>query len=211
MASDLDLVSKMENQLVISPRKTESVTESPTEFHPFVRLPIELRTQIWEELIPEIHDRIIWVREPGWLKVDRKRFTSVLLHVSPESRQIYLTRFPIALTVRIRLESFNPFALHPLSTDWYERGVVFINPVHDILAIGQPWPEPSWRNSDTSYNDEYCRENPYLADDYALLAQQLRREKPRNRIRKVIEFPVSNSCNPGTWAVDISEDVDYYG
>ncbi|KAK7963376.1 hypothetical protein PG988_010350 [Apiospora saccharicola] len=124
----------METQLTISPRKAEA----PVEFHPFPRLPIELRIQIWEELIPEIHDRIIWVRDPGWIKVDKTRFSSILLRVSPESRDVYLMRFPMPLTVCNYDMWLNPNKNCPLQTDWTSRGVVHINPEHDILAIGQP-------------------------------------------------------------------------
>lgn len=112
MASDL--VPKMEKQLVNSTPKTEA----PNEFHQFMRLPIEMGTQIWEELIPEIHDRIIWVREPGWLKADARRLTSILLRVSPESRKVYLKRFPMALNVYIKIIWLNTNKRSPLQIDW---------------------------------------------------------------------------------------------
>ncbi|KAK7936142.1 hypothetical protein PG985_001637 [Apiospora marii] len=204
----------MENQLVIS----TSRIEAPTEFHPFMRLPIELRTQIWEELIPEIHDRIIWVREPGWLKVDPKRFTSILLHVSPESRRIYLARFPMALNVcSCDLELGKG---HILDGHWHNRGTIYINPLHDVLAIGQPWQESDTRDSDfyhgttifsdalgfdVQWTEEDVSENPYTGDDFALLARPLRRQRPRDRMRKLIEFPITMAHHPGDSEIEKSE------
>ncbi|KAK8113567.1 hypothetical protein PG984_014093 [Apiospora sp. TS-2023a] len=125
----------MESQLVLSTPATEGDT-----FHPFLRLPIELRIKIWELLIPETKGRLVWVREPGWVMMERAKFPSILLSACHESRCIYLQRFPMGLEVSKR-------ALHTdywghswhANFSWYDKGLVYLNPDHDVLMLGQPW------------------------------------------------------------------------
>lgn len=76
-----------------------------------MRLPIELRIKIWEEFIPEKRSRLIWMREPGWMKADKERFTSILLSACRESRELYLQLFPMALEVCAR-DLFHDYFAH---------------------------------------------------------------------------------------------------
>ncbi|KAK8034011.1 hypothetical protein PG993_009006 [Apiospora rasikravindrae] len=185
----------METQLTTNARADKT---APT-FHPFSRLPIELRIKIWEELIPELHTRLLWVREPGWMKLDKKKFASILLSVSYESREVLLKRFPVGLKVCKRwmslrdTESWFP----RLKVSWSDVGVVYIHPERDVLVIGQPWPEYST-----------CSEPglPFTGDEFTLLAKPLRRQIPRDRIRNVIEFPHTMVDTPGSFDVNFSEE-----
>ncbi|KAK7968027.1 uncharacterized protein PG986_002304 [Apiospora aurea] len=174
---------------------------TPT-FHPFPRLPIELRMQIWEVLIPETRTRLLWVREPGWMKLDKKKFTSILLSVSHENRSTFLKRFPMGLKVCQRSMTLRKTdsSLPRLAVSWADRGVVYIHPARDVLVIGQPWPEYST-----------CAEPgllPFTGDEFTLLAKPLRRQKPRDRIRNVIEFEHAMVDTPGAFDVNFSEEPD---
>ncbi|KAK8113569.1 hypothetical protein PG984_014095 [Apiospora sp. TS-2023a] len=174
---DSDLATQLDNQLVLStsaPKPTK-----PTTFHPFVRLPIELRIKIWEQFIPETRGRLVWMRQPGWIMADKERFTSILLSACRESREeVYLKRFPMALELATREVSCSDYWGHQwrASVDWDDRaGTIYINPAHDVLVLGQPWVE--------DFHPFHSRK------DFTLLAKPLRREEPRSRIRNIIEFP----------------------
>ncbi|KAK8064283.1 hypothetical protein PG996_008935 [Apiospora saccharicola] len=169
--NDSDLATQMDNQLVLSTSATKPT--KPTTFHPFVRLPIELRIKIWEQFIPETRGRLVWMRQPGWILADKERFTSILLSACRESREeVYLKRFPMALELTLREASPSGYWDKQLLRiiEWDDRiGTIYINPEHDVLVLGQPWVK--------DYND------------FTLLAKPLRREEPRSRIRNIIEFP----------------------
>ncbi|KAK8064282.1 hypothetical protein PG996_008934 [Apiospora saccharicola] len=179
---------------------TETTTETATEtatgtanFHPFPRLPTELRIKIWEMLIPEVRGRLIWVREPGWITMETEKFSSILLSACPESREIYLKRFPMCLEVTSR-GVFSDYFGHCFraSFSWYPKGVIYLNPDHDVLVFGYPWNENDgkdsvhWRSTFEDGTDNHWYYEDY---DFAFLAKALRREMPRSRFRSLFEFP----------------------
>ncbi|KAK7936143.1 hypothetical protein PG985_001638 [Apiospora marii] len=193
----------METQLVLSPSATKTAT-----FHPFPRLPSELRIKIWEEFIPETHGRLIWMRQPGWIMADKERFTSILLSACPESRDVYLKRFPMGLELNHR-EVSSDYWGHQwrTSVNWGGNvGTIYINPEQDVLVLGQP-------------GEGYGGFHSPSREDFTLLAKPLRREEPRRRIRNVIEFPGSEKLRDefdiafselqDEYEIEYSEDGDY--
>ncbi|KAK8057989.1 hypothetical protein PG994_008437 [Apiospora phragmitis] len=87
-----EFVARMLARIAINSRAAEFST-----FHPFSRLPTELRIKIWGTRFPELYDRLVWARKPGWIRPVSKRVASALLSVSIESRDVYLTHFPMGL------------------------------------------------------------------------------------------------------------------
>ncbi|KAK7963374.1 hypothetical protein PG988_010348 [Apiospora saccharicola] len=196
---DSDLESKLETQLVLSTGASEIATETTTEtatgtatFHPFPRLPTELRIKIWEMLIPETRGRLIWVREPGWITMEKEKFASILLSACPESREIYLKRFPMGLEVDKRA-LFSDYFAHCFraSFSYYTKGVIYLNPDHDVLVFGYPWEQTNGEDSVrwTSTFEEGTDNHWYKDYDFAFLAKALRHEVPRSRFRNLVEFP----------------------
>lgn len=190
---DADLAAKMDTQLVLGTSASMTAT-----FQPFPRLPTELRIKIWELFIPETRGRLIWMRQPGWIMADKERFTSILLSACPESREVYLKRFPMGLELNKREVSFSDYWGHQWrsSVDWWGNiGTIYINPEQDVLVLGQPGKEFGG--------------NPFHnRRDFTLLAKPLRREGPRQRIRNIIEFPGSEELRD-EFDIEFSESEAY--
>ncbi|KAK8097604.1 uncharacterized protein PG998_013090 [Apiospora kogelbergensis] len=177
-------------QLVAAPE-----TGEPT-FHPFPRLPVELRLKIWEEVIPEIHDRLLFARKPGFIRPEKHKFLSVLQSVSQESREVFLKRFPVGLKITLRT-SHDAYwkAYHTkLRVDWYDVGLLYINPKHDVLVVGHPCPDDVLRGA-------ICSDK--ISMDH--VAQPLRRQEHRDAMQNIMELPCPSEEFGKCWEIEKSD------
>ncbi|KAH9905408.1 hypothetical protein F4778DRAFT_729906 [Xylariomycetidae sp. FL2044] len=94
-----------------------------TEFHPFVRLPVELQLQIWEEsLLAELQERAIIQLEKRYRVHPTPRLqASPLFATNHQSRNV--------------AKDFYPLALRIVDEDGHVRGLVHVSLEYDIFFL----------------------------------------------------------------------------